>query len=407
MRAYERLIRYAQIETTSDSNSNQHPSSQNQFDLANALVEEMKELGIEDARVDEKCYVYGTLAATEGYEKCPALGLIAHMDVSNAASGKNVKPQMVENYAGGDIPLGESGRVLSPDRYPILEKLVGDTLITTDGTTLLGADDKAGIADILTAVEHIIKENIPHGKLCIGFTPDEEIGEGADFFDVQAFGAQYAFTVDGGAAGEIEYQNFNAAGATIEIQGVSAHPGSAKNVMVNALTVAIQLNGLLPANEVPEHTEGTEGFYHMVHLEGTPAFAKVEYIIRDHDRSLFEQRKERLMQAVRYLNQQYHENTISVKIEDNYYNMEDRIRPHFHLVENAKKATIQAGVEPHIVPVRGGTDGARLSFMGLPCPNLGIGGFNGHGEYEFVSVQQMDKVVEILLGIVKIYAEKK
>ncbi len=407
MRAYERLIRYAQVETTSDENSGQHPSSQNQFELANMLVEEMKALGIADAHVDQHCYVYGTIPATEGYEKCSALGLIAHMDVSNAASGKNVKPQMVENYAGGDIPLGESGRVLSPEQYPVLETLVGNTLITTDGTTLLGADDKAGIANILTAVERIQQENIPHGKLCIGFTPDEEIGEGADLFDVAKFGAEYAFTVDGGAAGEIEYQNFNAAGAKLTIQGVSAHPGSAKNVMVNALTVAMQLNSLLPANEVPEHTEGTEGFYHMVHMEGTPASARVEYIIRDHDRGIFEQRKERLTQAVRYLNQQYGENTIQIKIEDSYYNMEDRIRPHFHLVENARKATEQAGVEPHIVPVRGGTDGARLSFMGLPCPNLGIGGFNGHGEYEFVSVQQMDKVVDILLNIVKIYAEQK
>ncbi len=407
MRAYERLIRYAKIETTADDTSGTHPSTQNQFELANMLVEEMKALGIEDARVDEKCYVYGSIAATEGYEKVPALGLIAHMDVSNAASGKNVKPQMVENYAGGDIPLGESGRVLSPERYPVLEKLVGDTLITTDGTTLLGADDKAGIADILTAVERIQTEKIPHGKLCIGFTPDEEIGEGADFFDVAAFGAEFAFTIDGGAAGEIEYQNFNAAGAQLEIQGVSAHPGSAKNVMVNALTVAMQLNSLLPANEVPEHTEGTEGFYHMVSMEGTPASARVEYIIRDHDRSIFEQRKERLAQAVAFINQQYSENTVTIKMQDNYYNMEDRIRPHFHLVENARKATEMAGVAPYIVPVRGGTDGARLSFMGLPCPNLGIGGFNGHGEYEFVSVQQMDKVVEIILNLIGIYAEKK
>ncbi len=407
MRAYERLIKYAQIETTSDDTTGAHPSTENQFQLAKLLVEEMKSLGIEDARVDEKCYVYGFIPATEGYEKVPALGLISHMDVSNAASGKNVKPQMVENYAGGDIPLGESGRVLSPERYPVLEKLVGDTLITTDGTTLLGADDKAGIADILTAIEQIQTEKIPHGKLCIGFTPDEEIGEGADFFDVAGFGAEFAFTIDGGAAGEIEYQNFNAAGASLEIQGISAHPGSAKNVMVNALTVAIQLNSLLPANEVPEHTEGVEGFYHMVSLEGTPASAKVEYIIRDHDRSIFEQRKEKLAQAVAFINQQYNENTVKMTIQDNYYNMEDRIRPHFHLIENARKATEMAGVAPYIVPVRGGTDGARLSFMGLPCPNLGIGGFNGHGEYEFVSVQQMDKVVEIILNLIRIYAEKK
>ena len=407
MRAYERLLEYVKIETTSSETSNAHPSTPNQFELANLLVEQMKQLGIEDARVDEKCYVYGSLPATEGYEKAPALGLIAHMDTSNAASGKNVKPQMVENYAGGDIPLGESGRVLSPEHYPVLETLVGHTLITTDGTTLLGADDKAGIADILTAVEYIREQNIPHGKLCIGFTPDEEIGEGADFFDVAAFGAKYAFTVDGGAAGEIEYQNFNAASAEIEIQGVSAHPGSAKNVMVNALTVAMQFNSLLPANEVPEHTEGTEGFYHVVSLEGTPAAAKMAYIIRDHDRTHFEERKERMMQVARFINQRYYDDTVKLTVKDSYYNMEDRIRPHFHLVQNACKAVEQAGAVPTIVPVRGGTDGARLSFMGLPCPNLGTGGYNFHGEYEFVSVQQMDKVVEILLNIVKIYAERK
>ncbi len=406
MRAYERLLEYVKIETTSSETTNTHPSTHNQFELANLLVEQMKQMGIQDARVDEKCYVYGSLPATEGYEKAPALGLIAHMDTSNAASGKNVKPQMVENYAGGDIPLGESGRVLSPENYPVLQSLVGHTLITTDGTTLLGGDDKAGIADILTAVETICQQNIPHGKLCIAFTPDEEIGEGADFFDVAAFGAKYAFTVDGGAAGEIEYQNFNAASAQIEIQGVSAHPGSAKNVMVNALTVAMQFNSLLPANEVPEHTEGTEGFYHVVSLEGTPAAAKMDYIIRDHDRTRFEERKECLMQASQFINQRYHDDTVKLTIKDSYYNMEDRIRPHFHLIKNACKAVEDAGIVPTIVPVRGGTDGARLSFMGLPCPNLGTGGYNFHGEYEFVSVQQMDKVVEILLNIVKIYAER-
>lgn len=405
MRAYERLIRYAQVETTSNDSTGTHPSTPGQFDLARMLVEEMKELGIADARVDEHCYVYGTLPATPGCERRPALGLIAHMDTSDAASGKDVKPQLVENYAGGDIPLGSSGRVLSPEVYPVLEQLSGHTLITTDGTTLLGADDKGGIADILTAVERIQAENLPHGKLCIGFTPDEEIGEGADLFDVAGFGADYAYTLDGGAAGEIEYQNFNAAAARVEITGVSAHPGSAKNVMVNALTVGMQFNSLLPAAEVPEHTEGTEGFYHLVHMEGTPTAARMDYIIRDHSRTSFVQRKDRMTQAAAFINQTWGEGTVKLTLKDSYYNMEDRIRPHFHLIENARKAAEAVGLVPVTVPVRGGTDGARLSFMGLPCPNLGTGGFNYHGEYEFASVQQMDQVVEMLLQLIALYAQ--
>lgn len=404
MRAYQRLIEYAKVYTTSDETSGRHPSSARQFDLAHKLVEEMKALGIADARVDDKCYVYGTLPATPGCENAPALGLIAHMDTTDAASGEGVNPQIVENYQGGEVPLGQSGLVLSPAQFPALDKLHGHTLITTDGTTLLGADDKAGIADILTAVERIGRENIPHGKLCIGFTPDEEIGEGADHFDVPGFGAAFAYTVDGGPAGEIEYQNFNAAAAKLEINGVSVHPGGAKDFLVNALTVGMFLNSLLPAAEVPEHTEGSEGFYHLVHFGGSPAKAQMAYILRDHDKARFEERKRRMAQAAAFVNGRWGEGTVTLEISDTYYNMEEQILPHFHLIENARAAIIEAGAEPVTLPVRGGTDGARLSFMGLPCPNLGTGGHNCHGEYEFASAQEMDQVVEILLNLVKRYA---
>lgn len=404
MRAYERLIRYARVHTTSSDRTGTHPSTARQFDLARLLVEEMKQLGIADARVDEHCYVYGTLPATPGCEDKPALGLIAHMDTAPSASGENVQPQVVE-YTGGDIPLPAGGKVLSPKQFPVMDTLVGHTLVTTDGTTLLGGDDKAGIADILTAVERIQAEQLPHGKLCIGFTPDEEIGEGADLFDVEGFGADFAYTVDGGAAGEIEYQNFNAASAKLEITGFSVHPGSAKNLLVNALTVAAQLHGLLPASEAPEHTEGTEGFYMLQEISGTPARAHMEYILRDHDAAKFARRKETMRRAADFLNARWGEGTVQLTITDSYYNMEEKILPHFHLVENARAATLAAGAQPVTVPVRGGTDGARLSFMGLPCPNLGTGDFNCHGECEFVSAQQMDQVVQILLNIIELYSK--
>ena len=404
MRAYERLIRYARVHTTSSDRTGTHPSTARQFDLARLLVEEMKQLGIADARVDEHCYVYGTLPATPGCEDKPALGLIAHMDTAPSASGENVQPQVVE-YTGGDIPLPAGGKVLSPRQFPVMDTLVGHTLVTTDGTTLLGGDDKAGIADILTAVERIQAEQLPHGKLCIGFTPDEEIGEGADLFDVEGFGADFAYTVDGGAAGEIEYQNFNAASAKVDIIGVSVHPGSAKDIMVNAILLAQQLNAQLPAQETPAHTEGYEGFYHLDRLEGTAAAVRMEYIIRDHDRAKFEQRKETMRQAVATIQAQYPTAHVELTMQDSYYNMKEKLTDCMFLIENAKKAAQAAGVTPEVEPIRGGTDGARLSFMGLPCPNLGTGGYNFHGPLECITVEDMDAVVDILVHLADIHGK--
>ena len=348
MRAYERLLQYARVYTTSDPESGTHPSAAREFDLAHMLVEEMKNLGIEDARVDEHCYVYGTLPATPGCEKLPALGLIAHMDTAPDASGENVNPILHENYDGNDVTLPATGMVMKTSTFPFLKELKGETLITTDGTTLLGADDKAGVAEILTAAETLLAEGRPHGKVCIAFTPDEEIGEGASLFDIPGFGADFAYTVDGGDVGGIEYENFNAASATVTIHGFSVHPGSAKDAMINASNV---------------------------------------------------------MHIAAYLNGKYGEGTVEVEIKDSYRNMIEKIKPHFHLVENARKAIRMAGLEPEEEPVRGGTDGATLSWNGLPCPNLGTGGFNFHGVCECTTVERMDKATEILLNIVELYSK--
>ncbi len=404
MRAYERFLDYVKIYTTSDEDSTQHPSSARQFDLAKLLVEQLKELGLSDARVDDKCYVYATLPATPGYEDKPALGFISHMDTAPDASGENVKPQLHADYDGEVIHLGH-GVNLDPVQFPFMKELKGQTLITTDGSTLLGGDDKAGIAEIMTAVERIQAEKLPHGKLCVGFTPDEEIGQGADFFDVPGFGAQYAFTMDGGPVGEIEYQNFNAAGAVVICHGFSVHPGSAKNVMVNAQNVAMEFHSLLPAADRPEHTEGNEGFFHLTSMVGDVTLAKLGYIVRDHDRQKFVDRKILLGQIATFLNAKYGEGTVEVQLNDSYYNMEEKILPHFHLIENAIKAHQMAGVEHKIQPIRGGTDGARLSFEGLPCPNLGTGTYNMHGVCEFVSAEQMDKATQVILNLVNLYAE--
>ena len=404
MRAYERFLDYVKIHTTSDENCDAHPSSQCQFDLARLLEKQMKELGLQNVRLDEFCYVYGTLPATPGYEAKPAIGLIAHMDTAPDASGENVKPQVIENYDGDDVLLAGTGEYMRVATFPELANWKGQTLITADGTTLLGADDKAGIAEILTAVERLQKENIPHGKVCVAFTPDEEVGAGPDLFDVKGFGADYAYTVDGGDVGELEYQNFNAASAEIAIRGFSVHPGSAKGLMKNALNIAMELHAMLPADERPETTEGTEGFYHLDGMRGTVSEARMGYIIRDHDAEKFAARKATMTAAAEAINKKYGPGTVDLKLIDSYSNMEQQILPHFHLIENAQLAVKQAGLEPKIVPIRGGTDGARLSFMGLPCPNLGTGGFNFHGPCEYITAEKMDKSVEILLNILEIYA---
>lgn len=406
MRAYERFLKYVTIYTTSDEESASHPTTARQFDLAHLLVEQLKELGVADAAVDEKCYVYGTLPATPGYEEKPALGFVSHMDTAPAAPGENVKPQVFENYDGGDVLFAGTGEYMTVEKFPELANWKGQTLITADGTTLLGADDKAGIAEIMTAVERIQKENIPHGKLCIGFTPDEEVGQGADFFDVDRFGAQFAYTVDGGDVGELEYQNFNAADAVVTVHGFSVHPGSAKDLMKNAQTIAMEFAAALPAEEVPEHTEGFEGFFHLYQMSGDVTTAKLHYIIRDHDGEKFAARKALMEEITARLNAEHGAGTVVLELKDSYYNMEEKVKPHFHLVENAEKAIRQAGLEARIVPIRGGTDGARLSFMGLPCPNLGTGGFNFHGPCEYITAEKMDQSVQIILNIISIYAEQ-
>ena len=406
MRAYERFLKYVTIYTTSDEESVTHPSTARQFDLAHLLVEQLKELGVADAAVDDKCYVYGTLPATPGYEEKPALGFVSHMDTAPAAPGENVKPQVFENYDGGDVLFAGTGEYMTVEKFPELANWKGQTLITADGTTLLGADDKAGIAEIMTAVERIQKENIPHGKLCIGFTPDEEVGQGADFFDVDRFGAKFAYTVDGGDVGELEYQNFNAADAVVKVHGFSVHPGSAKDLMKNAQTIAMEFAAALPAEEVPEHTEGFEGFFHLCQMSGDVTSAKLHYIIRDHDGEKFAARKALMEEIAARLNAEHGEGTVVLELKDSYYNMEEKVKPHFHLIENAEKAIRQAGLEARIVPIRGGTDGARLSFMGLPCPNLGTGGFNFHGPCEYITAEKMDQSVQIILNIISIYAEK-
>lgn len=406
MRAYERMLNYIKVWTTSDSSSETVPSTSRQFDLANLLVKEMKELGIEDAHVDDKCYVYGSIPATKGYEDKTKLGFIAHLDTTEDLTGKDVNPKIIENYDGEDIRLGESGKVIKTKDFPHLKNFKGRTIITTDGTTLLGADDKAGIAEIMTAVEIIQKENIPHGKICIGFTPDEEIGRGPHNFDVEKFGADYAFTLDGELEGQIEYENFNASSATFEIKGVNVHPGSAKDIMINSQLIAMEINSILPVNETPATTEGYEGFYHLMETTGSVEYSKLSYIVRDHDGDKFEARNELLRRIEKEMNEKYGEDTVTLTIKHSYRNMKEKIEPCMHLVENAKKATEAVGLEAKISPIRGGTDGAQLSFKGLPCPNLGTGGSAYHGALEHISAEGMDKVTQIAIELVKIYAKK-
>ena len=407
MRAYERLLKYVKIYTTSEEESGTTPSAQREFDLGNLLAEELKEIGVENVRITEQCYVYGEIPATLGYDMVPALGFIAHMDTAPDFTGEGVKPQIIGDYDGNDIQLGQSGRVLSCKAFPDLSALKGRTLITTDGTTLLGADDKAGVAEIMTMAEQIILEKIPHGKICIAFTPDEEIGEGADHFDVDGFGAKYAYTVDGGAENEIEYENFNAAGVEIEITGLSVHPGDSKDTMINAALVAMEFNQMLPSGETPRGTSGYEGFFHLTDMSGDVSEAKLSYIIRDHSAVHFEIRKEQMQHIADLLNEKYGQGTVKLTIKDQYRNMREKIEECMFLIDYAKQAVQEAGLQPKEVAIRGGTDGARLSFMGLPCPNLGTGGYAFHGPFEHITTEGMDYTVNILKGIIKAFGEQK
>ena len=400
MRACERFLRYVRVYTTSEEGAGTAPSTARQLDLARLLEQEMKELGLEGVHVDEYGVVYGWLSATPGMEDVPALGFIAHMDTAPDFTGENVKPQIIEHYDGGDVLLAGSGDTLSVAAFPSLRALKGMTLITTDGTTLLGADDKAGIAEILTACEAVIASGAPHGKLCIAFTPDEEVGAGVDHFDVQKFGAAAAYTLDGGAEGEIAYETFNACSASVEVRGLSVHPGSSKDTMINAALVAMEFNALLPAGDTPRLTEGYEGFFHLHNMEGDVERAILHYIIRDHDRATFEVRKQAMRHAAKVLNERYGREVVTVSLRDTYYNMADVLRDHMELVENAKRAAQQAGMTPYTEPVRGGTDGCRLSYMGLPTPNLCTGGFAFHGKYEHIAAESMDrcaKMAELLM----------
>ena len=399
MKAYERLLSYVKVFTPSSEETGTSPSTQYQFDLARLLVQELKELGVKDADVDEHCYVYGHIPATRGYESCQKLGFIAHMDTAPDFSGKDVKPQIIPDYDGGDILLKGSQDVLKVSDFPSLASLKGRTLITTDGTTLLGADDKAGVAEIMTAVEELIAEGTPHGELWIGFTPDEEVGAGADLFDLAIFQADYAYTVDGDYEGEVAYENFNAASAIFHIKGVNVHPGEAKDIMVNAALVGCEIVSRLPEAETPAHTSGREGFYHLTDMSGDVASATLSFIIRDHDKTTFEKRLQNLRDLAQSMNQKYGPETVTLDIEHSYENMISVIEDKMEIVDLAKQAIASEGLTPLSRPIRGGTDGARLSFMGLPCPNLGTGGYGFHGPYEHISVEGMQTAVCILKNI--------
>ena len=405
MRVEERLLKYVSYWTTSDEECRQIPSSERQFELGKVLEQELRDLGLEKVTLTDHCYVYGLLPATKGYADKPAVGFISHMDTAPDFSGKDVKPQIIPDYDGNDVLLKGSGTYLKVSDFPTLKTLKGRTLITTDGTTLLGADDKAGVSEIMTAVEQIITEKIPHGDIWIGFTPDEEVGSGADLFDLDYFKARFAYTVDGDYEGEVAYENFNAASASFEINGVNVHPGEAKDIMINAALVGCEIASLLPENETPTHTEGREGFYHLTDFSGDIAHAKVNYIVRDHDKATFEKRLDTLRGIEQKMNEKYHADTVKLNIQHSYSNMLEVIEKNEYVVAIAKKAIKNVGLEPVSRPVRGGTDGARLSFMGLPCPNLGTGGYGFHGPFEHISVEGMDTAVSVIKEIVKITAE--
>ena len=401
----DRFLRYVAIDTQSDENSESQPSAAKELDLLKLLCKELNDMGVE-ATLDEYGYVMGTLPSNID-KKVPAIGFIAHVDTSPDASGANVKPQIIENYDGSDIALkGVPGLYLKPSEFPELLAHKGETIITTDGTTLLGADDKAGVAEIMNAVQYMVEHpEFKHGDIKIGFTPDEEIGRGVVKFDVKRFGADYAYTMDGGEIGELEFENFNAASAKIHIQGRNVHPGYAKDKMKNAILIGMEFNDLLPIGQRPELTEGYDGFFHIISFKGSVEEADFGYIIRDHDRKKFEEKKELIEQCVKFINVKYGEGTATLEVKDQYYNMREQVEPYYFIVEKAIKAMEMAGVKPKIQPIRGGTDGANLSFKGLPCPNIFAGGMNFHGKMEFAPLENIEKASEVVLNIIKLYAE--
>mgnify|MGYP000685878045 CR=1 FL=1 len=405
MQVEQRLLKYVSYWTTSDENNMadgkiQIPSTGRQFDLGKVLEQELRDLGLKNVILTDHCYVYGLLPATAGCEGHKAVGFISHMDTAPDYSGENVKPQIIENYDGKDVVLGTSGRILSVSDFPALQQMEGKTLITTDGTTLLGADDKAGIAEILTVAEELLKGDIPHGKVCISFTTDEEVGSGACHMDLERFGAPYAYTVDGGPEGEIQFENFNAASAEFAIHGVNVHPGEAKDIMVNSMKIAMELQSMLPEQEAPEHTEGYEGFFHLMEMNGSVEETTMSYLIREFDAEKYEARKVLMQEITASLNKKYGDGTVELNLKDSYRNMREKIEPCMQLIDFAVQACKDADVTPDIAPIRGGTDGARLSFVGLPCPNLGTGGYGFHGAYEHITAEGMDKAAAIIKNIV-------
>ena len=400
----DRFLRYVSVDTQADPESETQPSAAKELDLLRMLRDELQAMGVE-ATLDEYGYVMGTIPSNCGKENVPAVGFIAHVDTAPDASGADIKPQIIENYDGGDIALqGVPGLALTTADFPEMLQYKGQTLITTDGTTLLGADDKAGVAEIMDAVQYIMEHpEFKHGEIKIGFTPDEEIGRGVVKFDVEKFGAKYAYTMDGGQIGELEYENFNAAGATVKIQGRNIHPGYAKGKMLNAILIGMELNNLLPVEQRPEYTSGYEGFFHIIGFNGTVEQATFSYIIRDHDMGLYEQKKSYMQKCVDFINEKYGAGTATVEIKHQYYNMRKEVEPHYHIVEKAVKAMEMEGIKPHIQPIRGGTDGANLSFMGLPCPNIFAGGHNFHGKLEFIPLESMEKASKVILNIISLY----
>lgn len=402
----DKFLRYISFDTASDPESNSFPSTKKQLVLMEQLVKELHEMGIGNAAMDQNGYVMASIPSNIE-KKVPAIGFIAHVDTAPDASGADIKPQFVHNYDGGDIIINkEKGIVLNIAEFPELQQYKGQTIITTDGTTLLGADDKAGVAEIMSACEYIVTHpEFKHGDIKIGFTPDEEIGRGVDYFDVEKFGAKYAYTLDGGQIGEMEYENFNAAAAKIFIQGRNIHPGYAKNKMINAIIIGMELNAMLPVDQRPEFTQDYEGFFHIVGFNGSVEEATVQYIIRDHNTTLFEEKKSLISECVEFLNKKYGAGTLTLELKDQYYNMKKQVEPHYFVVEKAIKAMEMAGITPHIKPIRGGTDGARLSFMGLPCPNIFAGGHNFHGKMEYIPVESMEKAVEVIKNIINLYTE--
>ena len=400
MTVSERFLRYVSIPTQSSETGEGTPSTQCQFDLAKVLRDEMIEMGLANVRLTDNCFVYGELPATPGCEDKPCMGLIAHMDTAPAFSGDDIKPQIIANYDGGDVVLPATGAVLSPAQFPLMKTLVGKTLITTDGSTLLGADDKAGIAEILAACEDVMNSGRPHGKIVIAFTPDEEIGLGVHSFDVEHFGADYAYTLDGDELGGLSYENFNACEAKVEITGVSVHPGSSKDTMVNACLLAMEFNSMLPDCETPRDTEGYEGFFHLDEMSGDVSHAKLLYIVRDHSAARFDGRKEQLLHIEKIMNHRWGEGTVKVTLREQYRNMREKIEPCIHIVEKAHKAMTAVGMEPFEEPIRGGTDGAQLIYMGLPTPNLCTGGHAFHGPYEHIAIEDMEACVRMLVEMI-------